>query len=424
MATDFWLDEIASLELARLASGTGEILFRMPYDNNHQLTTVWLRWMDGVGPDWLYRVPSFLAGLVAVPAAMLAASRYGRAEARVAGVLAASWFPLALYSTEARGYAGACATTLAAMGWAGRRDRSLAFAAACVIGLFSHLTFLYIYAALLAAEWVVAPQAPVGERMMRHAAPLCAAAAVVLVHALPLQVMGGPSYSLLGVLAEALGLLWGTPASAAGGLVALAATIGAVAAAGPQLRRSGEWPFYVAAMTIPLLAAVLRPSFLFARYFLLALVSCLPVLACAMVALYKERRTRLVAFGAAFLFAAGQIASAVPFWRYGRGGYRGTATYIAEHDPAARVSSDHDFRNGLTLAHHARDIPGLTYVPRQDVAQGDVGWFIRHRAVRDEPEPPESFPGPRGTTFRRVQVHLHGGPSGLDWYLYRRGDGD
>src|SRR3990172_4724221 len=101
LSTDFWLDEIWSLEgFALRARSVRELLvgegFR--HDNNHPLNTLWL-FLLGERPDWIaYRALSLACGLVIVAAAVALARRHGRLAGTCAGLLFAGSFLQVVYS--------------------------------------------------------------------------------------------------------------------------------------------------------------------------------------------------------------------------------------------------------------------------------------------------------------------------------------
>ena len=418
---DFWLDEIWALRLARAASGVWDILYAAPTSNNHILITLWLYAVRGTHLVGLFRLPPFVAGLAAVPAAIAVARRYGADEGRVAGALCALWFPLLAYSTEARGYAVAAAAALVCWAWRAQGRRAWTFGFVCAAGLLSQLIFVYVYVGLIAAEcWSV--RAPASERLKRHAIPALAFVAVCVPQALRL-IVDGPSYRLGAVLAEAAGLLWATPATALGAAAAVGLSLAAAVPATENLRREGDLPFLALVLLVPLAGALSRPEVLFARYFLPAAACALPVFACGLVRLWRSggvRRAAAVALAATFV--ALQSGATLRFWRYGRGGYRAAVETIASQEGLIRVASDHDFRNRMVLEYYAAPVPPgrIIYVPAPEAARAGADWFLAHRLNDDDAPPPRSFRGPRGAAFALARVFPHAGPSGWAWYLYRR----
>src|SRR5262245_32744879 len=106
--TDFWLDEIFSLDgLARHATSVWDIFFStaLKHDNNHHLNTLVLYVLRDRDSWVTMRVPAFVAGLIVVALAFVIARRRSSIEGLFAGALVACSFTMAVYSTEARGYA-------------------------------------------------------------------------------------------------------------------------------------------------------------------------------------------------------------------------------------------------------------------------------------------------------------------------------
>lgn len=424
LASDFWLDEIWSLRLARSAEGLGEIIYGLETSNNHLLVTAWLHAVAGTGSELLYRLPSFLAGLASVPLAAAVSRRLGPGAPWVAAPLAALWYPMLPYSTEARGYALAAAAALAAWAWSREPRRAWAFAAACAVGLTSQLVFVYVYAALLAGEWSAMREASWSDRFRRHALPLVVLLGVAWPQARRL-VVDGPGYDLAAVAAESVGLLLATPptpAWAAAGVV-LAGSAALLAAA--RVRASGDAVFLVAVFALPVAAALTGPQVLFSRYFLPAAACFLPVLASALAGLLEGRR-RPAGAAALVAFAALQVVASAAFLRHGRGGYREAVRYLEAAQPGVvRVAGDHDFRNGMVLEYHAPPVPPgrVVYVPREEAELGGADWFLVHRLSPSEPAPAPEFVGPRSLRYRLERVFPHAGPSGWDWFLYRKAGG-
>lgn len=421
LCSDFWLDEIWSLRLAQSAAGLPEIVFGMETSNNHILVTAWLYAVSGSGSELLYRLPSFAAGLAAVPLAAAVAARYGPEARLLAAPIAALWYPLLPYSTEARGYALAAAAALAAWAWSREPKRAWAFAVACATGLLSQLVFVYVYAALLVRELAAGRGSSWSDRLRRHALPLVILLGVAVPQARRLSV-DGPGYELGRVAAEAIGLLLATPASPLWAAAAGLAACGVFWLAARSLRAAGDRTFLATLFAVPAAAALSGPQVLFSRYFLPAAACFLPVLACALGVLMRGGHRRLLAAGLA-AFGALQLWASAPFLRHGRGGYGEAVRYLQSAQPGvARVASDHDFRNRMVLEYHAPAVPPgrIVYVPREEAEAGGADWFLVHRLAASEPPPAAEFVGPRSERFRLERVFPHAGPAGWDWFLYRK----
>ena len=145
--SDFWLDEIWSLDNA-LAAASWTDIFRIRFDNNHHLNSLYL-WLIGDGaPLPVYRLPAFAAGIASVVAAWALAAREGRFPAIVTCVTFSLSYLLVYYSSEARGYALVVLFSLA--GWlvvqrhAERpsKGHTLVLAACAVLGVMAHRTFV------------------------------------------------------------------------------------------------------------------------------------------------------------------------------------------------------------------------------------------------------------------------------------------
>jgi hypothetical protein len=139
-------DEIWSLINLRPVQHFWQILWGISHDNNHFLNSLWLyfAWPLSQDATWL-RLPSILAGTLAVPVMTRLGARHGPIAAIAAATLTAFSFFQLSYSIQARGYATATLTLLIAYGEleraldAPRSGARWALALASGIGFFSHL---------------------------------------------------------------------------------------------------------------------------------------------------------------------------------------------------------------------------------------------------------------------------------------------
>ncbi len=146
---DLWLDEIWSFRLVEGVRRAGDILFALPYDNNHVLNSLWLRLVGEGAPPPLVRLPAIVMGTLCVPVAARIGARQGRVAALAGAIVFAFDQPLVQFGSEARGYAGLILATLVALdalerllGPRPRRRDLLTYALAVALGTFSHLTML------------------------------------------------------------------------------------------------------------------------------------------------------------------------------------------------------------------------------------------------------------------------------------------
>jgi hypothetical protein len=139
-------DEIWSLINLGPVQHFWQILWGISHDNNHFLNSLWLyfAWPFSQDATWL-RLPSILAGTLAVPVMARLGARRGLIAAIAAATLTAFSFFQLTYSVQARGYATATLALLIAYGQleraldAPRSGARWKLALASGIGFFSHL---------------------------------------------------------------------------------------------------------------------------------------------------------------------------------------------------------------------------------------------------------------------------------------------
>ena len=104
--TDFWLDEIWSLNIAKSVHSPADVVLSEAarIDNNHPLNTWYLYALGDVRHWWLYRLPALATGIASVIVVAHAMWRRSATEAIAAALIVALSFPLVFYSSEARGY--------------------------------------------------------------------------------------------------------------------------------------------------------------------------------------------------------------------------------------------------------------------------------------------------------------------------------
>ena len=388
--TDFWLDEIWSLALARAARTPLEIFTSLRHDNNHHLNTLWI-WLAGARADWVvYRLFSFASGI----AVMLLLPMLGRDERErvVLAVLGAFAAMPVVYSTEARGYMPAAALALGAVvlaHGAGTAPDQPARTPALLSGLLislamlAHMTAVFAYAGLLF-------------RKRRHWA---------LMHALPLATL-----AYLAWLSRTMTVGGGVPMSRTEAALTAARWTGGivvVAIALFELVKRDDRLFFAIAVFLAPLATVTAFAIPHAhpRYFFIASLFALPLVASFIVRL----RILGVALLLAWLIVMGFRLA--PFLRDGRGHYYDALELMARQSGGtARISGTYDFGNARIVAFYARYLPDDL---RAEYGKEPAEWFLVH-----------SFdPGaqsPEVVGYREVQRFRHGGFSGWTWMVYRR----
>lgn len=440
---DFWLDEIWSYRIARELRGPLDLLLSPVgrSDNNHPLNTL-LVWLMGEQAHWwVYRLPSLFAGTGTVILAALIGARRGHLEAAVAAVLVACSYPLVVYSSEARGYGLVVCFALLAFAAVERGPVAL-FAAACVLGLLSHLTFVHVYTGLVA--WTA-------YRLARSAAPRGAARRLLALHVVPattvlllyavfvrhLTIGGAPERPTGEALAESLAALGGITGSTVTNPVA--AVVVALAAVGlvVALRRHGrdEWIFALVALlvspTVVIAAQVLlvnREQAIYPRHFVVLLPFLLVGLGTLAADALRQRRRRPAAVVLLASFVALNLWQTARFVRGTRGHYADAVAYIGARTPGPIVAvlSDHAARTGLVVEFYARVLPRGKQLLLIDEAQDPSSrpalppaWVVAHGFASDPRPGPVAIDRGSGTTFRFDREFEAYGLSGYNWSVYR-----
>jgi len=433
---DVWLDEIWSLQLARLA-GTAAGVFTLHHDNNHHLNTLWILLVGSDAPAPLLRLAAVAAGTASLLVVARRPLGGSRSEALAALGLSSLSHLMVHYGSEARGYALAAffgLTALLAMARYLETRRWLwaaLFGAVSVLGLLSHLTFLLLllgFAAWAAAEfWQTRRNRPPGAAIALLVLPPAAALALLWWIDLRQLVIGGAApYEVLEVLRELLRTALGIPAGPLE-LLGLLALAGAVLEIW-HLARSGRavWLFFAATLLVaPALVAAARPGFLAPRYFLVIVPGFLLLLGRALARLQRRARAgQAAAVLALLLFAVGNGLQIARLRQEGRGQYHEAFAWLVSQSPRGSVitiGSDHDWRTRMVLGHVARELPVAERVEYMEAGNWTADaprWILRH----DFADRPSAEPGLRAYTGRRYVLDRqfgYAGLSGWNWYLYR-----
>jgi len=439
---DFYIDEIWSFYFSRQISSPIDV-FRLNHDNNHILNTLYLYALGGEPfffagkPTFIpHRLLSVVSGVVSLFLVWKIASRRGRAEAFTALALAGFSYPLVLYSSEARGYSPAIMFALASFLFVerrlnGSRHAQFFFWLSAPLAFLSHSSFIYVYAALFvwsALEETRRGGAVKGALRLAslHLVPIVFAALYYLFF-LKSMVYGGGE--LGGAFKEVLltaSMALGAPSGGFAGYASLALLTAGSIAGLVRLSRScpGEPVFYVSAIFIvpALIVAVMKPEFLYFRYFLVTFPFLYLLLAHALCALYERPGTsKAVFFALVALFCALNAKADIDLVRDGRGSYTKAIEFMAEETPGDEVvvSGDHDFRNGIVTGFYAGFFKGkrIVYINRDEKTSASE-WFLAH-SVDPAYRPPE-FVFDSGSRYTLERSYGFAGVSGWSWFVYRK----
>jgi len=438
--TDFWLDEIWSWQISGRLTQPWQVFF-VHQDNNHYLNTLRM-YLLGDRPDWLlYRLPSVVAGTATIACLGLIGMRRGAFQAVALTALAASSFCLALYSSEARGYALAIFFAVVCMDQLERHlqdhkpRHEVLFALAAALGLLSHLSFLFVYSGIVA--WWMAGLYRQRQPLMtvlRHGVlanivPAAVFAALYFVDIRHQEIGGGPVYSPLRVIGDLISSAYGASYEPWSAIlfVVLTALLVVYACVRPGGRQSGLWVLYVVSLLLAPAALIwLHPvEYLYPRYFVVCLPVLLLLLTEVLAALCTLRGGKLISATLLVLLCLGNGVEAYRFFQDGRGHYLAALQYIAANTrgPSITLSGDQDFRTQTTIAYYRRFLPSdkpIQYFPGTVWPLPGPEWLLLSTQAGDQP-PAGEFRISNDLRYRLARTYPCSARfSGFDWYVYHR----
>lgn len=434
-----WLDEIWSYNFVALMTSPLDVITYIHHDNSHPLNTLFM-YLLGQRDNWVvYRVPAIVAGALAVGVAALIGLRRSRLDAVTAALLVGGSHVLIHYCSEARGYGPLILFALLAFYFMQlyldeRRWTAVPFVIVVILGFLSHLTFAFMYAAVLV--WSLSRFAddrrgwmrPMLHALVCHALPIAFCVLLYVIHIRNMMLGGGPQYGLMSIVVKSAAMPFG--ASGEGAAALLAGGLGLLFLGGGLALLHGEpgrvWLFYALVILGPAAVVILRPgAFLVQRYFLVSLVFFL--------LLFSHALTRLCSRGAAgkalyaatiVLFLTGNGLAVARAFEHGRGDYLGALRYMAEHSRRAvvTVGSDFDFRNQTVFDFYVPHVGGnkrFIYYDREHWPRRGADWLITH-SIDASIEPPETVEYTDGVRYVFAERFRHSSLSGFDWFVYRR----
>jgi hypothetical protein len=440
--SDFWLDEVWTWVSVRNLESATEIFTSIHHSNNNHLNSLLIYWLGDQSHWIVYRLPSLLAGVIAIPLAAVVAGRRGRLEAVIASILVGFSFALIHFSSEARGYSIAVCMTLAAMlvldrALAGRNFGSaLAFGLFVITGFLAHLVYVFFYAGAVALSIFRLQKggSSLGTRLATlfrvHSLPLLGFALLWFVDLRHMSVGGGNPTDFEWIVSRTFGFGLGLPVVRALSWSYLLTGTSFAAFALYRMWRRGDdaWLLYGVALVVAPAAVMsfFRPSVVAVRYFLIGLVFFLLLASGELASGWRRGGAVRVLCGVLIAgFLIGNAVHTSRFLSLGRGGYLAALQYMADHTDGAeiRVSSDNDFRNGIVLRFYEHMLPEgkrLIYI-RRDNKRVEADWRITHAPSR----PAVPAPGVRDMRGRRFSLASefdHAAISGFYWAVYRRAD--
>jgi hypothetical protein len=434
--SDFWLDEIWTLEIASKLQSPFELFTEVRHSNNHHLNT-FVYYVLGDRDHWsLYRIHSLLAGVGSVILAWSIALRVGRLEALLASLLTASSYLLIHFSSEGRGYSlvilFSLASYLVLQHFAERRRwrSAVAFWLLACLGLLSHLMYLHAFVAL--GLWLPLCLIRRGER--RPAIPLrllqcfgppsAFLAWFYLFDISRTKIGAGLDYSMADILIKAASYTGGGPAAGPVALGATLITAGVTLAAIVWLWRRGrsEWLFFLVVIFLSpaLVLSFTRPDAMFVRYFLLSTVFALIASSFLLAEMWRRRGVARIAVCTLVLLSMiGNGINVARFYRDGRGAYLEALEFIAERTPDGMplVATDHR-RSRFLIRYYNRFLaPTERIIP---VPQAKAPEWLLYHVIGELGETIPVVGDEHGTSYRLAKVFPYSDLSGWHWILYHK----
>ncbi len=286
-------------------------------------------------------------------------------------------FPLAYYSSEARGYAPAVCLTLLALWWLLRycdtqRSSDVAgFWASSVLAMMAHATFVFAFIGMLLWTDSHAERITGSVRKATHitlrafVVPGIAIGVFYLVSLRGMRIGGGPPYWLFEVVTQTLSLLAGGAMEAPAVWIAAAASVAVFVAAVTWLkaRQDDRWLLYVACcFVVPGLFIVLtQPRVLVPRYLVIPMaLALLPISQWLAFLLSRQGVSRALAVSLLTLYVTGNTVHFARFASTGRAHHREALADMLEAAHGGPVTlgatgqkPGERFRTGLMVNHYA-----------------------------------------------------------------------
>lgn len=428
---NLWLDELISLHSASSIQSVWQVFTSIHSDNNHYLNSIYLFLLGGHSYSAAARFFSLACGIASIPSAYWAGRTQSLKTAYVYALLMTFSYPAIHFSSEARGYSAEMLAGIVSYGAVVRclkgDDRKrwvLVFLVAAVLGLLSHLTFVFVLVAYAVWTWLELTSAGWRTWLALHPPWAMLVAVLWFVDLRHAGIFGGEVTRSFVILSRLIANVLGWPRQDTWsvwlvGVPVLALALWVVT----KLKRAGRpvWVFWLLMIGLPpLILAGIRfmnpQAYLSLRYLLAFVPFWLLLLA---ISLEPFRRPLVIALLG--LFLAGNTALVARFLMVGRGQYPSALTFISRNTagPVISVTSNSDFRAGVELDYYQRVLPAnqrLHYITYQNLNSEVPEWVILHGDALDPPNPETiSF---SGRTWKKAAYYGTAELSGQAWTIY------
>lgn len=445
---EFWFDEIRSWMFARSVRTPLEIFTSVHSDNNHILNTLFL-YVLGEQHSWIvYRLPSLIFGVAVIVLAGLIASRQGRDRVLTTLLLFSTSYFMILYSSEARGYMPAVFFALLSFLVldrafpGGERMPILVFSMSSILGVLSHLTFLFAYIAM--GFWslrLVLRRDPLHwDRHMLwwYGIPTVSILLLTYLSASSLQILGGwLDYPIGEEMRATITAPFGVPASFKGAIVCAVLFLLILYSSLIRLHRErvDHGVFFMIVLFLPAAAMALfayDPGLWYPRYALVPMAFFLLLMSDTLCSWKRQMRYGLCVYSMLLiLFVALNAWNTGVFLLSGRGRSLEALRSIVSVTKGESVTVTGDSRaTEITVAFYApylKEAKRVTFVSDAGARSSSPEWFIK-QAKRLHAVPEPTF-----TAFTDVQYNLMKefrytpllrfpvlAPSGIHWFIYQR----
>ena len=437
--TELWVDEVWSLHDVLALKSWTDIFLTLRIDNNHHLNGLWLFLLGAGQHQALYRLLAFVSGLATVVIAWRIGTRDGPVNGALTALVFAVSFPLAYYSSEARGYATAVCLTLLALWWllrycdSQRWSDAAGFWVSSLLAIMAHASFLVAFIGMLAwtdshAQRLTGSVRRATQTTLRaFVVPGIAIAVFYLVSLRGMSIGGGPRLSLFEVATQALSLMAGGAVDAPAVWIAAAAGAAVFVAAISWLkaRQDDRWLLYVACcFVLPwLFIVVTQPRVLMPRYLVIPVaMALLPISQWLAFLLGRPGLSRALAVSLLALYVTGHTVHFARFASTGRGHYRKAVADILEAAHGGPVTlgatgqkPGERFRTRLMVNHYA-DALGSGRIRLYEATEPAAADFIIREGLGDG----EHYRDRWDNLYLRWRHYPSSELVGIDWTVYRR----
>ena len=441
--SELWFDEIFSIRQVEPMTNAWQVLWSRHHDNKHYLIWLWL-WLWGPGrAEWIYRLPALGAGIAVLPLLFALVRReLSTRAAWLALLLAVYCYPLIHYSSEARGYSLAVLLAVCAYLLAPRTDaerprgsplravvRPLLFGLCVLLGFLAHLTFVYVYAGLLAWSAVEFIRRPDWRLALYHAPVIVMLALIYVFDVSKMEYGGGPPTPVFDVIRWTISLTFGVPL-ANGWTIAMGTVAVGLMVLGwsTMVRRRGDvgvGVFFIdALLLVPLVLTLRRHNpYLAVRYFLVCAPFALLLVAGGMDRIWSHWIGQILTIALITMVAFSGVSRAWQLYLLGRGEVRGCLLHIAASGGTSatiRYESERPTMDRANVEYYAQRLGLGDRVVEVDDAASDSGqvaeWWILD--LDDPMERGPQYITRRGHLYRLDSIYPGDGVSGLTWDLY------